>query len=461
MKLKIKAIMRVCAFLLAASLLAGCGGGGDSASGSSDGKSSSAKSSKATSSASASGAGDTSSDAVSDGSSSDSASNDGTSSVQHSSSAAASSKADSGNKSSMSVLPNYTRDSMKEFGHNGNTKSQYPVYAGKRDPWLWPFARDSIWNTPIGSNAVYKAAGLEKAPKYSCDYEHLLTTTTNDDYVALYDTPKGHRWPTDVSGLKVRARFYFPKGYTVSKSSTDNNCSAILQPDGRYYNELEPTCRDDANAMYVTGYNRLNQDIYGEGRLGSHWGSGLSTLGGSIRVGELLNSEPIHHALKINVYAKKYIYYDIAYQKGYRWPADRHDAYARNVYGGTDPELRMGSLLALPKDSTPESIGIKTEVGKKLFYALRDYGCYIVDDSAQDCYSIDADIQTMKELKRETGINLNMVVSMSDTTIQRNFTKDFMALITNLMIITNNDSKNIGGGGTPRAPLAPDLPSVK
>ena len=67
----------------------------------------------------------------------------------------------------------------------------------------------------------------------------------------------------------------------------------------------------------------------------------------------------------------------------------------------------------------------------------------------------------MKELKRETGINLNMVVSMSDTTIQRNFTKDFMALITNLMIITNNDSKNVGGGGTPRAPLAPDLPSVK
>jgi hypothetical protein len=24
-----------------------------------------------------------------------------------------------------------------------------------RDPWFWPFDKHSIWNTPIGSDAVY------------------------------------------------------------------------------------------------------------------------------------------------------------------------------------------------------------------------------------------------------------------------------------------------------------------
>jgi len=31
----------------------------------------------------------------------------------------------------------------------------------KRDALLWPFAATSIWNMPIGSGAVYKAANLE------------------------------------------------------------------------------------------------------------------------------------------------------------------------------------------------------------------------------------------------------------------------------------------------------------
>ena len=36
-----------------------------------------------------------------------------------------------------------------------------------------------------------------------------------------------------------------------------------------------------------------------------------------------------------------------------------------------------------------------------------------------------------------------------------------MALMTNLSVVTNNSEKSVGGGGTPRQPLAPDLKSVK
>ena len=436
-----KFMLRLMSAALIAAMLASCGG-------------TAASSSKAASSKSGSAA--SSSAAASDGSASGGES------------AAASSRAELSPE--LAAIAHYqdpkqtAEGNYKKYGHYGNTPTDYCVLNGERDAWTWPYARDSIWNTPIGSDAEYSPAGFTKSAMYMIDDEYLFTTDSSDPVLEIYNTGMGNRWPADYKQTlkKVSYTTYWPKGVTIESTAKGNTCSAILQPDGRSIIQLQPTCREYPDADHVNGWDHgAVTDIYGDGRLGTHWGSGLSTLGGSIRVGELLSSEPIHHALKINVYAKKYIYYDIAYQKGYRWPADRHDAYAWNVYGGTDPELRMGSLLALPKDSTPESIGIKTEVGKKLFYALRDYGCYIVDDSAQDCYSIDADIQTMKELKRETGINLNMVVSMSDTTIQRNFTKDFMALITNLMIITNNDSKNVGGGGTPRAPLAPDLPSVK
>ena len=340
-----------------------------------------------------------------------------------------------------------------------NTPSEYEVMPGTRDPYHWPFARNSIWNTPIGSNAEYKPAGFQPEPAFGIDKEIVYTTDESDERLEICNSRNG-RWPTDEKDIVHTGSYmYWPRGL-IFPATSGNACCAIIQPDGHTIIQIQPTCRADVNSKHIVGWSRAPIDLLGEGLYGTHWGSGLSSLGGSIRLGELISDEPLHHALKLNILAKVYAYIGDEVP-GYRWPADRHDAYARNVYGGTDPELRMGSLLALPKDSTPESIGIKTEVGKKLFYALRDYGCYIVDDSAQDCYSIDADIQTMKELKRETGINLNMVVSMSDTTIQRNFTKDFMALITNLMIITNNDSKNVGGGGTPRAPLAPDLPSVK
>ena len=41
------------------------------------------------------------------------------------------------------------------------------------------------------------------------------------------------------------------------------------------------------------------------------------------------------------------------------------------------------------------------------------------------------------------------------------YAKDMKALIDNLKVVTNNSKKRVGGGGTPRQPLAPNLPSVK
>ena len=45
-----------------------------------------------------------------------------------------------------------------------------------------------------------------------------------------------------------------------------------------------------------------NVDLYGDGRLGAHGGSGLSCIGGSIRAGEFMPGTPhVRHVLKVDV----------------------------------------------------------------------------------------------------------------------------------------------------------------
>src|SRR5204863_260281 len=44
-----------------------------------------------------------------------------------------------------------------------------------------------------------------------------------------------------------------------------------------------------------------SEDLYGTGETGSHGGSGLSALGGTVRLGELVPGGTIRHSLKLNI----------------------------------------------------------------------------------------------------------------------------------------------------------------
>jgi len=68
----------------------------------------------------------------------------------------------------------------------------------------------------------------------------------------------------------------------------------------------------------------------------------------------------------------------------YHWPATQCDGYAHDPnnpihYGGKNPLLTPGSLLALPPSL---SLNMSTIPGKKIAEALRNYGGYLVDDTA-------------------------------------------------------------------------------
>mgnify|MGYP004508977341 CR=1 FL=1 len=440
-----KFMLRLMSAALIAAMLASCGG-------------TAASSSKAASSKSGSAA--SSSAAASDGSASGGES------------AAASSRAELSPE--LAAIAHYqdpkqtAEGNYKKYGHYGNTPTDYCVLNGERDAWTWPYARDSIWNTPIGSDAEYSPAGFTKSAMYMIDDEYLFTTDSSDPVLEIYNTGMGNRWPADYKQTlkKVSYTTYWPKGVTIESTAKGNTCSAILQPDGRSIIQLQPTCREYPDADHVNGWDHgAVTDIYGDGRLGTHWGSGLSTLGGSIRLGELTSDKPIRHALKFDIYAAWWIYYSVDLP-GYKWPADRADGYANEEghalkYAGKNPLIVQGSLFALDPSLTAESLGLKTEVGKKLFFALQNYGCYLVDDSACDAFNLCAEIGVDAEVKNKYGFSLNGHANSLYSSLDVRYYKDLMALMTNLSVVTNNSEKSVGGGGTPRQPLAPDLKSVK
>ncbi len=361
------------------------------------------------------------------------------------------------------------QESFDKYGHYGNvTVGDYEILEGERDPWMWPFTRDSIWNMPLGSDAKLVDTGWEFGDLILIDKETFLTTSESDPVMDIYKTLMNNRWPSDISTLKkADVTTYWPKDFTISKELNGNECTTILQPDGRTVLQMQPTCRDTADSTYITGIPSRLLDLYNDtGEHGSHWGSALSAIGGSLRYGELTSDEPIRHALKIDVTGNNCLYFDWK-TMGFRWPATTADGDAQNgLYGANDPNLLMGSLLALPRDVTVESLGIQTEIGKKLFWTFQNYGCYIVDhsglDDGKNLFNLCGDGLIIDEVRDKYNISISGIrYKNAVTSFDKAYVEDYKRLIENLKIVVNNSKTSVGGGGTPCQPLAPNLPSVK
>jgi hypothetical protein len=347
-------------------------------------------------------------------------------------------------------------------------KNQYKTEA--RDPYLWPFAQNSIWNMPIGSNAKYEPANLEIPTK------GMLTL--DEDYIVLTpDAPEmkiywcSVRWGDGDrcipnQPLNLQANMPIPQSFVVSPTTWDggkpNAGIAVLLKDKRTIWQSQPFAHCTQGGDATTGYVYAdNQDLYGPGYYGSHGGSRLSVLGGSIRTHELSpTSGPIRHAIKMNICGKKNFYYD-AVNKGFRWPALAADAAAPTDYGKDRttpavPECRMGALMAIPATVTIESMGLETQPAKMLAQALQDYGGYVVDDTGWDVFAIETEWGTNGRFRDEFKKNwkFDFVVSMAQSTTTP-WGRDIVKIYKALNIITNNAATAIGGGGTPRQELAP------
>jgi hypothetical protein len=330
-----------------------------------------------------------------------------------------------------------------------------------RVPWEWPFDPQSIWNLPIGSNAIYIPANIQSGEWTSADVELLFSVSESEPLTRLYAPGSwthrcsGTNSPTGNPHDEMYIRF--PEDQIVPDATpgyTPNNATAILQPDGETIISLEPLARCTAGDP-VYGYYFGEENIYGLGITGGHGGSGLSTLGGSIRLGELVNDEPIRHALKVNLWGQLYLNYNSQdATPGYRWPAYKADSAAPWSYKGTNSQLEMGAMLALSPDVTPQSLGITTVPALKMFYALQDYGAYVVDDTGWNVTAFNLQEGVKEEFKQTYDYDFET----SDTNSQ--WFKEYYTLVKNLSIVTNNSENSIGGGGERRVPLAPAFDST-
>ncbi|ARV62770.1 hypothetical protein BZZ01_00040 [Nostocales cyanobacterium HT-58-2] len=320
-----------------------------------------------------------------------------------------------------------------------------------RDKFLWPFASTSPWNMPIGSDARYIPANIGKAGYAGADKEYFFKLKDSDPWRPVYSP--GAWGEGRCTGTKSMDLWLpIPDDLIVPDATsqpyhTPNNASAFLMPDGKTLVQLEPLARcEKAGSIY--GWRFPNVDIYGDGIGGAHFGSGLSSIGGSIRKGELTSNQPIRHALKVVIWGEKYLYYSQS-NPGYRWPADRADANAANQYHGKNERLVQGALLAIPPNMTEENLNLQTPAAKKLFHALQDYGAYVVDDAGWDAHYFAVEKGVAGEFRDTFGYDFEGSSG--------SFYEDFMKLFQALYIVDNNGPNSIGGGGTPRVALAPPI----
>jgi len=344
---------------------------------------------------------------------------------------------------------------------------------GGRDPLFWPFSRDSIWNLPIGASAVYVPANIQQATQRGMTTDpDVIILSPNATTTAVYYnsdgwsggsrcTPQGNV----LFNAPIPDTFVVPgAGPGNPDGTTPNYATAILMPDGHTLTQGQPFARCTAGGPATMWWSVTN-DLYGTGIDGGHGGSGLSSLGGTIRLGELVPGGVIRHVMKINLYGLNNYFYD-GTTHGYRWPASQADGCASSCYGGTTPALRMGSLLAIPASVNIDSLGLETEPAKILARALQDYGAYTVDDTAWSVYAIATEFSPAGRVDDE--FNTAWGFPINPPTKTGPWALDMDRLFGALNVVDNWDagqwaavSASNGaqgaGGGAPIVPWAPDF----
>jgi hypothetical protein len=342
---------------------------------------------------------------------------------------------------------------------------------GLRNKYRWPFASDSIWNQPIGSGAVYvpAAIGVPTAMGMTVDEDVIVLRASAPQRPVVVNDAGWDAGKTRCGSLRQGQLVYgeplpVPADFTTDPGylgRTPNMSAAILMPDGQTLRQTQPFHVCGAGGTVTSQYRFPDENIAsGAGIAGAHGGSAMSSIGGTVRVGELAPGGVIRHALKVNLFGKLYYWYDRHdTTPGYRWPATHADGYAAGNYGGRVPQLEMGALLALRPDFPVDAL--QTEPARILARAFRDYGAYVVDDTAWDIYALEVewgpDGRVIDEFRASWGfpVETGTKAACSDGGRECQWAQDMARIFTALHVVDNNAAASIGGGGTPRAPLAP------
>src|SRR2546427_718421 len=335
-----------------------------------------------------------------------------------------------------------------------------------------PFSPRSIWNLPIGANAVYVPGNIKKpsASGMTTDVD-VLILTPNAPVTKVWENSDawggGSRCNAQGGVLfsgPIPTNFVVPgAGSGNPDGTTPNYATAILAADGHTLIQGQPMARCTAGGNATMMWSQQDEDLLGTGNSGAHGGSMLSSLGGVIRLGELVPGGTIRHALKVNLFGRDNYYTGSG---SFRWPATTADGCAPGCYGGSVPALRMGSLLALPPSFDVNAMGLETEPAKILAHAFQDYGAYTVDDAAWSVYAVATEYSPSGKVDDEFGAAWGFPISPASRDVP--WARDMDRIFGALAVVDNWDSSTWqtvsasngtqgAGLGAPRVPLPPDF----
>jgi lysophospholipase L1-like esterase len=346
-----------------------------------------------------------------------------------------------------------------------------PPPSGTRDPLKQPFSSKSFWNMPIGKGAVYVPANM--MPNSNPGNSNIYAPFPGMDEDRIFMTPTAPLTPVYYNGVawnggdrcttsgSARISIPMPSNYLIPDSN-GNESAAILMPDKRTIVQMQPLTRCSAGGPATSFAFWSGLDIYGEGRAGAHGGSGLSAIGGTIRMGELRpGQQGPRHAVKVAVYGKGVLYKCTTRSDCFRWPALTGDSYAVGFYGtatnNSNTAMKMGSLLAIPTSIQISGLGLETEPGRQLAWTLQNYGAYIVDDMyGSPGILFDTEFgpagRKIDEFKNDYGFAFLQKAGAPNAWL-----RDIQRLLKAMSVVNNNSATSVGGGGTPLQPLAPEI----
>lgn len=230
-----------------------------------------------------------------------------------------------------------------------------------RDACLQPFGPRSIWNLPLGSGAKLVPAKIrhrdERFPYLSVDPDVLVLSGTRcgGSAVAAPVTPvvqsksgssgffQGGSTGRCAVAAGAAARPYFsapiPKDFIIPDCTPRGSCgwpwddsqnyaAALLDADQETVHQIQPfqRCTDDGPATAADPYPpvALHDDSLNS-TFGAHGGSAFSSIGGTLRLGELTPARAPYgprHALKIELEAFNYYY-----KPCFKFPGKTCDGY--------------------------------------------------------------------------------------------------------------------------------------
>lgn len=311
-------------------------------------------------------------------------------------------------------------------GNNGlpsvNLDPGPPLVDGTtRNVFRWPWRSNSYWNIPLGRSAQRIKLPIKMSPPgyTGADWYVLDVDPTPMNLNALAPmTPvygqksyvKGDNDKRCADGSNstgtVIDRLPFPASF-ILPSDLENASGALIRQDGRTIVQQQPVthCKRGGALSYLYQPKMIDQDILlGDGHNGSHGGGQIGGLGGCLFIGDLGPDQELGPQRVLGLTwnftlngARPVNYGGVA--GGRRRYPDFPGGSFRGIAAGSDsgtfgirgygvfsnPSMPrgmvMGARLCLHPDATPESLGIETEPGRKLFWTAQRFGFCIGDES--------------------------------------------------------------------------------